>query len=110
MGGEIGRRNGLKIRFPATGVRVQFPPRAPSFKGFNLAVETRALRRVGQLVNALHRIRSDELVQLSARSRRHETIHGAHLALSPPPIGAEWLVFSEVNLLTHLVRGLLRRG
>src|ERR1019366_5328823 len=28
-GGEIGRRNGLKIRFPATGVRVQFPPRAP---------------------------------------------------------------------------------
>jgi hypothetical protein len=30
-GGEIGRRNGLKIRFPATGVRVQFPPRAPIF-------------------------------------------------------------------------------
>jgi hypothetical protein len=29
-GGEIGRRNGLKIRFPATGVRVQFPPRAPA--------------------------------------------------------------------------------
>ena len=28
-GGETGRRNGLKIRFPATGVRVRFPPRAP---------------------------------------------------------------------------------
>ena len=28
-GGETGRRNGLKIRFPATGVRVQVPPRAP---------------------------------------------------------------------------------
>jgi hypothetical protein len=30
-GGEIGRRNGLKIRFPATGVWVQFPPRAPFY-------------------------------------------------------------------------------
>jgi hypothetical protein len=29
-GGETGRRNGLKIRFPATGVRVRFPPRAHS--------------------------------------------------------------------------------
>ena len=28
-GGEIGRRKGLKILFPATGVWVQFPPRAP---------------------------------------------------------------------------------
>jgi hypothetical protein len=28
-GGEIGRRNGLKIRFLVRGVRVQFPPRAP---------------------------------------------------------------------------------
>jgi hypothetical protein len=28
-GGEIGRRNGLKIRFSARRVRVQFPPRAP---------------------------------------------------------------------------------
>lgn len=28
-GGEIGRRKGLKILFPATEVRVQFPPRAP---------------------------------------------------------------------------------
>src|SRR4051794_29996077 len=30
-GGEIGRRNGLKIRFSARRVRVQFPPRAPFF-------------------------------------------------------------------------------
>lgn len=29
-GGEIGRRNGLKIRFSARGVRVQVPPRAPA--------------------------------------------------------------------------------
>ena len=28
-GGEIGRRKGLKILFLATGVWVQFPPRAP---------------------------------------------------------------------------------
>jgi hypothetical protein len=28
-GGEIGRRNGLKIRFSARRVRVQVPPRAP---------------------------------------------------------------------------------
>jgi hypothetical protein len=28
-GGEIGRRRGLKILFLETGVRVQFPPRAP---------------------------------------------------------------------------------
>ncbi len=28
-GGEIGRRKGLKIPFPATGVWVQVPPRAP---------------------------------------------------------------------------------
>ena len=27
--GEIGRRSGLKIRFPEMGVRVQFPPSAP---------------------------------------------------------------------------------
>src|SRR5579862_4133860 len=29
-GGETGRRKGLKILFPATGVWVQFPPRAPT--------------------------------------------------------------------------------
>ena len=29
-GGETGRRKGLKILFPATGVRVQVPPRAPN--------------------------------------------------------------------------------
>jgi hypothetical protein len=28
-GGEIGRRKGLKILFPARGVWVQVPPRAP---------------------------------------------------------------------------------
>ena len=31
-GGEIGRRNGLKIRFSARRVRVQFPPRAPTIQ------------------------------------------------------------------------------
>ena len=30
-GGEIGRRKGLKILFPATGVWVQVPPRAPDY-------------------------------------------------------------------------------
>jgi hypothetical protein len=30
-GGEIGRRRGLKILFPETGVRVQVPPRAPKY-------------------------------------------------------------------------------
>jgi hypothetical protein len=34
-GGEIGRRKGLKILFPATGVWVQVPPRAPSFLQLN---------------------------------------------------------------------------
>jgi integrase len=34
-GGETGRRNGLKIRFPAMGVRVQVPPRAPSLIRWN---------------------------------------------------------------------------
>jgi hypothetical protein len=32
-GGETGRRKGLKILFPATGVRVRFPPRAPCVSG-----------------------------------------------------------------------------
>ena len=31
-GGETGRRKGLKILFPATGVWVRFPPRAPLLK------------------------------------------------------------------------------
>ncbi len=45
-GGETGRRKGLKILFPATGVRVRFPPRAPLEKQLagrgELVVETPA--------------------------------------------------------------------
>ncbi len=60
-GGETGRRKGLKILFPATGVRVQFPPRAPSNKEDLLASlhccqeelfwRDRPLRQNGRLVN-----------------------------------------------------------
>lgn len=32
LGGEIGRRSGLKIRFSSLRVRVQVPPRRPSKK------------------------------------------------------------------------------
>src|SRR5271168_3085299 len=55
-GGEIGRRKGLKILFPATGVWVQVPPRAPKFFERNRCPDTMLdrNRRSHQSSDSLH--------------------------------------------------------
>ena len=73
-GGETGRRKGLKILFPATGVRVQVPPRAPSLSRVTEFVDVRRakvmlhadnLLRAAQLaVTVLQGLSSDEFAQV----------------------------------------------
>lgn len=51
-GGEIGRRKGLKILFPETGVRVQVPPRAP--KAVVCGSLTRGIQRAENSLTVCH--------------------------------------------------------
>src|SRR5580698_649418 len=75
-GGEIGRRNGLKIRFSARRVRVQFPPRAPreSFP--------RRLAQVGFTDDVVPIKNRPGLV--AADRRRHSLWHSARIRFRTP--------------------------
>jgi hypothetical protein len=79
-GGEIGRRNGLKIRFSARRVRVQFPPRAPLI--CRLATGPTRSRRIWRATPEASRPR---MRRLSGVTRGHDPVARPVHQLVPVP-------------------------